>query len=128
VISENGPPLTLDEHGHYRGRLGKDRIPRRSLLSMASAKQASSPEGEVPGLNNVGSLTTQREGVGPTLASLLGERQRLIDPCQGHDVAWILGFEFGEQTLEEGRVQLVSLLGVRRQGLSKLRHAGHTVA
>jgi hypothetical protein len=62
------------------------------------------------------------------LASLLGERQRLIDPCQGHDVAWILGFEFGEQTLEERRVKLVSLLGVRRQGLSKLRDASHTVA
>jgi hypothetical protein len=42
-----------------------------------------------------------QERVGLTLASLLGERQRLIDPCQGHDVTWILGFEFGEPTLEK---------------------------
>ena len=69
-----------------------------------------------------------QEGVGPTLASLLGERQRLIDPCQGRDLAWILGFKFGEQPLEERCVQLESLLGVRCQEPSKLRHAGHTVA
>jgi hypothetical protein len=33
--SENGPPLPLDQHGHYRVRLGKDRS-RNALLFIAT--------------------------------------------------------------------------------------------
>ena len=35
VISENGPQLTLDEHGHYSCRVGKDRSPRERRHSIA---------------------------------------------------------------------------------------------
>jgi hypothetical protein len=41
------------------GCLGKDWSQRYSRHSVASAKGASPPEGEVPGFNNVGSLPTQ---------------------------------------------------------------------
>jgi Transposase DDE domain len=39
-----------------------------------------------------------------------------------------VGFELGEPALEKRRKHLVSLVGVCRQRLSKLGHAGHTVA
>jgi hypothetical protein len=69
-----------------------------------------------------------KEPVGPALPGLLGQRQRLVDPRQGALRVLSFGFELGEPALEEGRIQLVSLVGVRRQGLSKLRHAGHLIA
>ena len=37
VIGENGPPLSLDQHGHYRGRLKNDRSPAYNGRSIASA-------------------------------------------------------------------------------------------
>ena len=67
------------------------------------------------------------EGVGPALARLPGKRQRLVDPRQGAFRASLLG-ELGEPALEKRRNHLVSLICVRGQGLSKLRHTDHPVA
>jgi transposase len=40
AASENGPPPPLDQHGHYKGRLGQDRSPRQSRHSIARACRA----------------------------------------------------------------------------------------
>jgi hypothetical protein len=38
AIGENGPLLTLDQHGHCRGRLGKDRSLGENRHSIAIPK------------------------------------------------------------------------------------------
>ena len=68
------------------------------------------------------------QGVGPALSRLIRQRQSFVDPAQGAVRVLPLGLELGEQTLEERRMDLVSLVGVRGKCFPKSRHPAFTVA
>jgi hypothetical protein len=68
------------------------------------------------------------QGVGPALASVLRERQRLVDPARGAVRVTAFGFELGEQTLEERDKQLVSLAEIRRQRFPQPQLARFAIA
>jgi hypothetical protein len=56
------------------------------------------------------------------------QRQRFVDPVQGAVRIIPLGFELGEQALEERRVQLVSLAEICRQRFPESRHPAFAIA
>ena len=69
-----------------------------------------------------------QQGVGPAFSRLDRERERCVDPARGAFRVLSFGFELGEQTLDERDPQLVSLLGMCSERLSKLRLAHRTLA
>src|SRR6516162_5785745 len=71
---------------------------------------------------------TVQDGIGAAFSGLACERQRCVDPGQRLSRLFFLGFYFGEQTLENREIQLVSQFGVGGDRAAKLHGAARTIA
>ena len=68
------------------------------------------------------------QGVGPVQACPIRERQSFVDQLQGPIRVIPLGFELGEQALEDRHEQLVSLAEIRRQRFPESRHSTFAIS